>query len=130
MVAPGVTEDEVRLRLAGCPDCTGTGFSLDQPAILYYLKISQPDKDPLYKIGITNKTVEYRFRSKRDLEKITTLKTWYYSRGEIARGMEQSVLTDFSKDRYQGVRVLETGNTESAYFKLWNLDRPNGTLTL
>ena len=43
------------LRGRGCPTCAKTGFDKTKPAILYYIKVKSHG---LYKIGITNLTVE------------------------------------------------------------------------
>ena len=78
----------------------------------YYLRVSSPVFGELYKIGITNKSVEKRFYN-YDLEKITTIKTWKFDVGGDARVFEQEILARHSGDRYTGEPVLgSNGNTE------------------
>ncbi len=100
----------------GCPSCAKYGFQSHKPAILYYLKIVLVDK-VLYKIGITNKSVNERFQLK-DLSKIEILKQKAYDIGLDAYKEEQRILKYYSIYKYQGPKVLEShGNTE-----LFNLD--------
>ena len=71
------------------------------------------DKDEtLYKIGITNLTVQKRFPN-ADLARIRVIKTWAFEYGGDAAKREVSVLQEFSDDLYTGVDVLVgAGNTE------------------
>ena len=91
----------------GCPSCTSYGFSLDKPAILYYLKIN----DSLYKIGITNRTVEERFYI-ADLEKIEVVFTCAVDKGATAADIERAIKAKFKEFKYKGSPVLTSGNTE------------------
>jgi hypothetical protein len=95
----------------GCRKCAEFGFQHDKPGILYYLKIENPIRT-LYKIGITNRSIEERF-SIRDRPIITILKTWNYQVGSDAYEKEQAILRKYTHYRYDGVDMpLETGNTE------------------
>jgi hypothetical protein len=73
----------------------------------------QTDNDEtLYKIGITNLTVQKRFPS-LDLARIRVVKTWSYELGVDAAKREIAVLREFMDDRYTGLDVLiGAGNTE------------------
>jgi len=99
---------------AGCPSCAKHGFDPSKPAILYYIKFDI-DSGPLWKIGITNRTVEDRFM----LEKIRfrILKQWQYDDGSEALDREREILSMFEHHRYNGPQVLRDGNSE-----LFNID--------
>ncbi len=71
----------------GCPECAEYGFNPNKPAILYYLL------DIItgwYKIGITNRTVQERFGSKK-MKEIKVLNTWSFDVGKNAYDTEQSL---------------------------------------
>ena len=107
----GVSPDSL-LHGKGCPTCAEYGFDPNAPSICYYLRVSSPVYGKLYKIGITNKSVEKRFYND-DLQKITTIKTWDFKTGSDARDMEREILAKHSGDRYTGEPVLRSnGNTE------------------
>ena len=46
---------------SGCPDCAVSGFNPNMPGTLYYIAVSADNRQTLYKIGITNLSVEKRF---------------------------------------------------------------------
>ena len=95
----------------GCPSCAKTGFDKNKPAILYYLKITTEDNNILYKIGITNRTVNERFRLE-DLKKIEIIKQEKFENGEDAWNKEKNILEEFKEFKYKGADVLDSGNTE------------------
>lgn len=95
----------------GCPSCAKTGFDNNKPAILYYLKITTDKGKVLYKIGITNRTVNERF-SLTDLKKIEIIKQKLYENGQDAYNWEQKILKKYKKYKYKGPKVLDSGNTE------------------
>ena len=88
-----------------------TGFNINKPAILYYLKITTEDNQVLYKIGITNRTVEERF-SLIDLKKIEIIKQKTYKNGQEALDKENEIKRVFKEYIYKGPKVLDSGNTE------------------
>lgn len=91
---------------AGCNICSLGGFNPQKAGTLYYLRIvSNQFGYPLYKIGITNRTVEDRYRG-CDLKKITTIKTWEYPLGEDAFKMERKIINLYKNHLYQGVPPL------------------------
>lgn len=106
----------------GCPDCAKTGFNPSEPGLLYYLAITTDDGDTRYKIGITNLSVEERFRG-TDLARIRVVKTWRFAIGRIAAERESEILYQFAGDRYYGPRLLVgAGNTELFTHDILGLD--------
>lgn len=95
----------------GCPSCATYGFDRNKPAVLYYLKITTENGQMLYKIGITNRTVEERFQLK-DLEKIEIVKQKLYENGQDAYDWEQKLLKMYKQYQYTGPNILVSGNTE------------------
>ena len=102
---------DVHYRGQGCPQCSNTGFNPSIPAILYYLRV-ETRTHTLYKIGITNKTVQQRFLG--DLSIVTSLQEIFYAKGANAYDEEQRLLKKYAKYRYTGIdRVLRSaGNSE------------------
>ena len=116
------------LRSPICPFCDGSGgFDPTKPAILYYIRVNHNGKT-YYKIGITNYTIEKRFRLS-DREKMTILKTWEFAFGEDARKIEQKILETYSKFRYTGDEIIlqSSGNTELFTDDVLGLDVPIST---
>ncbi len=108
----------LHLRGRGCKKCAKSGFKLDKPGTLYYLKLLDTG---MYKIGITNNPLNKRF-CKAEFEKMEILKTWYYVNGEECLKQEQAILQEFKKFRYKGDKVLSSGNTEIFTIDILNLD--------
>ena len=98
------------LKGQGCQGCAKYGFQPNKSGILYYLKIESLVA-VAYKVGITNLSVEERFH-KRDLDKITVLRTTIFENGADAYAKEQSILRRFKNDKYLGEDLLESGNSE------------------
>lgn len=99
---------DVHIKGQQCPSCAKHGFDPSKPGTLYYLEINGGE---VYKIGITNLTVQLRFRSK-ELDIIKVIKTWDYEVGEDAYIKEQEILKEFKEFQYTGVDILKSGNTE------------------
>lgn len=95
----------------GCQQCAKHGFDPSKPAYLYYLKITTDDNRILYKIGITNRTVETRF-SLTDLSKIEIVKQKLYENGQEAFDWELYFKRKYKQYQYQGPDILSSGNTE------------------
>ena len=107
---------------SGCPDCAQTGFNPSKPGLLYYLAITTDNGGTRYKIGITNLTVEERFRG-ADRARIRVVKTWRFAIGRVAAERESEILYKFSGDRYYGPRLLVgAGNTELFTHDVLGLD--------
>ena len=102
----------------GCPSCGEYGFDGNKPAILYYLKING---GRAYKIGITNATVEERFK-KYELPRIDVIEIWNFKVGTEAREQEQKILKDYSAHKYKGEPLLSSGNSELFNDDILNLD--------
>jgi hypothetical protein len=100
------------IKETGCPGCAITGFDQTKPGTLYYLAVLTDNNETLYKIGITNLSVHQRF-PRTDMERIRTLQTWYFERGEDAAKREECILREFADEQYLGPTVLVgAGNTE------------------
>lgn len=101
---------------SGCPSCAVSGFNPTKASILYYLKITH-NGDTLYKIGITNLTVNQRF-SLQDRGIFTVLKEYQYTSGQECYDAEQLYHKAFKEYQYKGPPILKSkGNTE-----IYNID--------
>lgn len=78
----------------GCPACANHGFDPTKSATLYYIKDIPTG---LYKIGITNNSLERRFEGK--FKKIKVIKTWHYDSGFDAREQEIKLHKEYTSDR-------------------------------
>ena len=96
---------------SGCKGCASHGFDTSKPGTIYYLKIKLGSGNFLYKIGITNRTVEKRFNN-TDLTKIEIVRTKHFNNGQDAYDLEQRILKKHKEFRYRGTDVLASGNTE------------------
>lgn len=104
-----------------CIHCATYGFKLDKPAILYYLRITTEDNKILYKIGITNSSVEQRFKLK-DLQKIEIIKQKEFILGSDALAKETEIKQKFKEFQYKGPNILvSNGNTELFTINILNL---------
>ena len=107
----------------GCSDCAEYGFNPNKPALLYYVAISTDNGETLYKIGITNLSVEYRYQGV-DLSRVRVIKSWYFDKGLEARQRESEILNQFKVDRYNGPLILvRGGNTELFTHDVLGLDK-------
>lgn len=115
---------------AGCPGCAVSGFDQTKPALLYYLAVVTDSDETLYKIGITNLTVQKRFPNV-DLLRIREIKTWSFELGADAARREISILQEYAEDLYTGVDVLVgAGNTELFVRDVLELDTEVGLQTV
>jgi hypothetical protein len=106
---------------SACPKCKPFGFSLNAPAILYYVKIHRQNDTPVYKIGVTSRTVRKRFGRQMDVIKI--LKEQKFSKGADAYKEEQRILMENASCIYAGPRLLKyTGVTEMFSTDVLGLD--------
>lgn len=99
------------LKGTGCPNCAKYGFKPDKPAILYYIKIGI-----YYKIGITNRTIEDRFRRDKD-KSIEILKIIEFSNGYDARQLEKRIFEKHNPIIADGY-LKSGGNTELFLFPI------------
>lgn len=108
----------------GCPSCANYGFDKTKPAVLYYLSINNGQA---YKIGITNRDVELRFRT-TDLNKLEVLFKINLD-GNTAYNIEQKILSAFVNHKYVGIPLLSSGNTELFNVNIFPTIPNNATLT-
>lgn len=95
---------------SGCPLCSESGFKIDKPATLYYIRIDRGG-ELFYKVGITNRSVQERFTSE-DLKGISILKEFKYTYGKDALDAETTFKRAFKDYQYTGDALLSSGNTE------------------
>ena len=105
---------------SGCPGCADPGFDQTKPAILYYIRIKTENR-PLYKIDITNRTVNERFPLYAD--QITVVAIWEYPFGIEAMARETEILRTFKNQLYEGPSVIGTSNAEIFEFDVLDLDK-------
>jgi hypothetical protein len=86
------------LRGCGCPQCAESGFNKEKEGVLYFLKFKK-DFATFWKIGITNRTVDSRFGG--DALFITDRQEWHFDKGLYAYQIEQTILKEFAKFRYE-----------------------------
>jgi len=101
----------------------GGGFNPNKPAILYYLYDPQED---LYKIGITNLTIEERFgKSFCSNRAIVILEQIEYSNGMDAYLAEQEILEAFGYARCENPSWPPKKGGATEFFK-WNILQNEG----
>lgn len=111
------------LRGRGCPSCAKSGFDPMKSGYLYYLKVTSDKGEILYKIGITNLSINKRF-TPADRDKIEVIKLTYYKIGVAAYNEEQRILKEYKEFKYTGADVLSSGNTELFTKDVLGLDTP------
>lgn len=100
-------------------------FDQTKPGLLYYLTVITDDGDTLYKISITNLTIEKRFPT-LDRARIRIVKRWLFDVGRDAAERKAAVLNYFAGERYYGPDVLVgAGNTELFTHDILRLDNQN-----
>ena len=115
--------NHVRGNKAGCPGCAVSGFDQTKPGILYYIAVKTDAGRTLYKIGITNLSIQKRFPA-LDRARMRVVKIWSFEIGGIAAAREADILSQFSGDRYFGPNVLVgAGNTELFNRDILRLDK-------
>lgn len=106
-----------------CPDCTSGGFKGNKPGILYYIKIVKENLE-YYKIGITNRSVQERFKTEPKTTDIKIIFEKPFLNGYKAREEEQSILKQFAKYRQNIPELLVSGgNTELFEFDVLGFDK-------
>ena len=118
-----LASNHVKSNQSGCPDCAESGFNPNMPGILYYIAITSENGQTLYKIGITNLSVEKRFPV-IDRKKIRIVKLWRFEWGAEAAKLESDILTEFRQFKYKGPNVLSrVANAEIFTKDILNLDK-------
>lgn len=92
-----------------CGTCNKRGFDKSLPGILYYLRFKLDTGEYIYKIGITNFTVDERF--KREPLPYDVIAECFYEDGAEAYKREQEILKFHKEHQYKG-SALRSGNTE------------------
>jgi len=93
----------------------GVDFYKDKETVLYHIKLTLEDK-VLYKVGVTlfknsiEKSIRNRFGKEFDFMKI--LETKIFQDGSEAFILEQKIINENWKHKYNGEKVLRSGNTE------------------
>jgi len=100
-----------------------TGFDQTKPGLLYYIAVKTNDGRTLYKIGITNLSVERRFPA-ADRARIRVVRIWRFDIGQIAAKREAVIISQFARYRYYGPDILVgSGNTELFTKDVLGLDK-------
>jgi len=95
------------LRGSGCPKCTKHGFNPGKPAIAYLIHFYALG---IYKIGITNRSVEARFKSEPQPYEILMVRR--FEKGEEALNIEREWLDNLKHYLYNSGELL-SGNSET-----------------
>lgn len=104
--------NHVKGNQSGCPGCALSGFDQTKPGLLYYIAVKTNDGKTLYKIGITNLSIERRFPT-IDRARIRVVKIWRFDIGRYAAEREADIISQFARHRYYGPDILVgSGNTE------------------
>lgn len=120
--------NHVRGNKSGCPGCAVSGFDQTKPGLLYYIAVKKDDGELLYKIGITNLSIERRFPSV-DRARIRVIRIWRFELGQIAAEYEANIISQFNRYRYYGPAVLMgSGNTELFTKDILSLDKSHHDL--
>lgn len=104
------------IRGTGCPSCSGDmqGWGKSRfagkPTVFYVLQVNN-----VYKIGITTKSVDIRYKSEQ-LPINVLYQTTFYD-GELAWMLEKLVLRTFRAFKYTGPRVLTTASNKEVITK-------------
>ncbi len=112
----------------GCGLCNPGGYNREHPGRLYYIRFDFPDRPPLYKIGVTNRTVKARFSTEKS--PYTVLLDEWHKDGSISYDKEQTLLKRYKKYQYKGPKLLESGDTECFTKDVLGLDKPMAQLPL
>ena len=123
-----LASNHVKGNQSGCPDCAESGFNPSLPGLLYYIAVKTDNAQTLYKIGITNLSVDRRFPTV-DRERIRVVRLWHFDVGADAASREREVLKEFERFKYNGPKVL-VGAGDSELFTndvlgLDNVAEPN-----
>lgn len=97
-----------------CYPPEAAGFDKNLPATLYNIAFYLTSNEIVYKIGVTNSTVEYRIERmgiSKDVD-FRILSSIRYNRGLTAYKQEQLLLKKFAAFRYRGEPFLASGWTE------------------
>lgn len=120
--------DSISSAKSSCPYCSKRGYKINKPGSLYYIRIEDFCGEILYKIGITNDTLETRFRLDKD-KKITCLIWRSYDDGNRPKKLEKYLLNKYKNYRIKVPGFLNNGgNSELFEVDILNKDldfKPN-----
>lgn len=112
----------------GCQRCATEGnkfkerYDSKEPAILYYVKLLVNDKQ-YYKIGVTTRTIQERFRQENNPDLIIIpIKEEYFEFGKDAYTKELNILQEHRSDLTKDTGLLKSGGTEIFSRDVLNLD--------
>lgn len=105
----------------GCPCCAGSGFDPAKPGVLYYLAFELANGRTVYKIGITNRTVERRYAKCKTPYRV--VKEEYFLFGHLCKDAERRIIKKYKKHRCKDAPVDTIGNTELFEFDVLGIDR-------
>lgn len=91
-------------------------FSMLKPSILYYFKIML-DNNPIWKIGITNYSVEDRYY-RRDIDRMEDIIEIPFSTGAEAYNAEQAIMKTYKNFKYSGPTPFTDGTSTTECFKV------------
>lgn len=98
--------------VCGCPLCKQSGgYSMDKPGILYLIQLKTKNNEYVWKIGITNLSVNKRYR-KWERNKFIRVHTYHFEDGRLCYDLEQHLLDKYKDYKYSGPPLLKSGNTE------------------
>ena len=95
-----------------CPLCGSNGFKYGQPGFLYLIEVYF-QHSRLYKIGITNQSVERRYKQEDADYKIISL--FRSDMGRNVANAEKSLLKEFSRYKYDGESPFRTTKTREIF---------------
>ena len=98
---------ETILKNKSCPNCSISGFKLNEPAITYLIHFYALD---IYKVGITNRTIKQRFRQEPQPYEIIFYRE--FEKGQEAKNLETEWLNNLKPLLYN-TGELKSGNTET-----------------
>ena len=117
-----LASNHVKGNQSGCPDCAESGFNPSLPGLLYYIAVETDDAQILYKIGITNLSIDQRFPA-AGRKRIRVVRLWYFEMGGEAASREREILSEFERFKYKGPRVLVgAGNSELFSIDVLDID--------
>lgn len=103
---------QVFKRGSGCSQCALTGFDSGKPATLYYIKFVIGKAREVYKIGVTNSTVDKRYSYLAKSKRPKILQEYCYLKGGDAMEEEQKIKRKFSQFRCKDKPISYLSNTE------------------
>jgi hypothetical protein len=108
-----------------CAHCSTKNYKPNLPGTLYYVRFDLPSGIQVYKIGVTNRTVQRRHSVEPTPYKIIWQQK--FDDGQIPWEMEQDILVKYKEYQYKG-NELRDGNTECFTHDVLGYDNPTAKL--